>query len=64
MMWRGFAILFAASLSAQAQAPPAFEVASVKANNSETRGGTPPQFVSGGRFVSTNMPLLFVIAEA
>jgi uncharacterized protein (TIGR03435 family) len=52
------------ALSAHGQAPPAFEVASVKANNSEARGGTPPQFVSGGRFVSTNVPLLFVLAEA
>ena len=63
-MWRRFAILLTATVCAQAQAPPAFEVASVKASKSDARGGTPPQFVSGGRFVSTNMPLLFVIAEA
>jgi uncharacterized protein (TIGR03435 family) len=63
-MWRGFAILLSATLCAQAQAPPAFEVASVKANKSDARVGTPPQFVSGGRFVSTNMPLLYVIAAA
>ena len=36
----------------------------MKANKSDARVGTPPQFVSGGRFVSTNMPLLYVIAAA
>jgi uncharacterized protein (TIGR03435 family) len=64
MMWHRFAILFTFALGAQAQAPPAFEVASIKPSKPEARSATPPQFVSGGRFVSTNMPLLFVIAEA
>ncbi len=64
MMWRCFVVFVSAALSTYAQAPPAFEVASVKANKSGAQGGTPPQFLSGGRFVSTNMPLLFVIAAA
>jgi uncharacterized protein (TIGR03435 family) len=64
MMWHRFVVFIGVALCAQAQTPPAFEVASVKANNSEARSGTPPQFVSGGRFVATNMPLLFVIAAA
>jgi len=63
-MWHRFAILFTATLCAQAQAPPAFEVASVKANKSEARGGTLPQFLAGGRFVSTNFPLFYVVQAA
>jgi uncharacterized protein (TIGR03435 family) len=64
MMLRRLVVVSVVALAARAQAPPAFEVASVKLNNSDARGGTPPQFVSGGRFVSTNMPLLYVVAAA
>ena len=63
MSHRRLAVCFV-TLCGHAQAPPAFEVASVKANQSNAQGGTPPQFVSGGRFVSSNMPLLFVVAAA
>jgi uncharacterized protein (TIGR03435 family) len=59
-----FAIPLCAALCAQAQAPPAFEVASIKPSKPDARSGTPPQFLSGGRFVATNVPLLFVIATA
>lgn len=63
-MLHRFAVFTVVALCAQAQTSPAFEVASVKASKSDAQGGTPPQFVSGGRFVSTNVPLLFVIAAA
>ncbi len=64
MTWRRIAVFVAVVVSAYAQAPPAFEVASVKANKSNAPDGTPPQFLPGGRFVSTNVPLLFVLAAA
>jgi uncharacterized protein (TIGR03435 family) len=64
MILRRLAVVSFVALAAYSQAPPAFEVASVKANNSETRSATPPQFVAGGRFISTNLPLLYVIAAA
>ena len=43
-------------------APLAFEAASVKPNKSATRPGM--QFLPGGRFTATNMPLQLLIASA
>jgi uncharacterized protein (TIGR03435 family) len=53
----------------QAQQPPAerlaFEVASIKENKSQDpRAPFGLQFLPGGRFVATNMPLIFLITNA
>ena len=48
----------------QSPRPPAFEVASVRASKAEDPRRIGMQFLPGGRFVATNMPLLIVIAVA
>ena len=45
-------------------AQPAFEVTSVKPHKADSGRGSLPQFLPGGRFVSTGVPLKFVIAVA
>jgi len=48
----------------QVARPPAFEVASVRASKTEDFRRIGMQFLPGGRFVTTNLPVLFVIATA
>src|SRR5438477_154961 len=48
----------------QPQAPLAFEVASVKPHKAADNRRSMPQFLPGGRFVSTGIPLRMVIATA
>jgi uncharacterized protein (TIGR03435 family) len=48
----------------RAQSPPAFEVASVKPHPAGERVFNFPQFMQGGRFTTTGVPLQIVIAVA
>jgi uncharacterized protein (TIGR03435 family) len=58
-----FVILAASAAFAQPQAtPPAFEVASVKSAVPGTTGGR-IQFLPGGRFTATNVPLNYLIQQ-
>lgn len=50
--------------AALAQSQLRFEVASVKADKAAERGGGPPQFLAGGRFVARNIPLEMLIQIA
>jgi uncharacterized protein (TIGR03435 family) len=59
----GLALLAACGLFGQpATTSLTFEAASVKPNKSATRPGM--QFLPGGRFTATNMPLFMLIASA
>ena len=71
MTSRAFAALAMATILAGrgsfAQTPqsaPAFEVASVKLHKADDNRRSMPQFLPGGRFVSTGIPLRFLIAIA
>ncbi len=61
-------LLASAALSiaaAQPMTPVTFEVASIKPNKANAnRRPSPPQFLPGGRFTSSGLPLRFVIATA
>lgn len=48
----------------QQESAPAFEVASVKRHKADDNRRSMPQFLPGGRFVSTGIPLRFLIAIA
>jgi hypothetical protein len=54
----------AAALLVWGQSRPAFDVASIKPNASADFRGARMEFLPGGRFVATNLPLLFVISTA
>src|SRR5881275_2532562 len=58
------ALILAVVTGARAQKPPAFDVASVKANHSPDMCGMHVQFLPGGRLSIENMPLFIVIALA
>ncbi len=57
-------LLTMAALTVEAQTLPSFEVASVKPNTSADSRGARIQFLSGGRFIATNYPLLLTISAA
>src|SRR5690348_10638596 len=57
------AILFAACLGAQS-GPPVFDVISIKPHRVADQRRGLPQFLPGGRFVSTGIPVQFVISVA
>jgi hypothetical protein len=57
-------MLTLAALTVEAQTLPTFEVASVKPNRSADTRTIRIQFLSGGRFIATNYPLVGTIAAA
>jgi uncharacterized protein (TIGR03435 family) len=57
-------VAIAASLQLWGQSRPAFDVASIKPNPSPDFRGVKMEFLPGGRFVATNLPLLFAISTA
>src|SRR5438552_1062809 len=54
----------AAALPVWGQSRPSFDVASIKPNPSADFRGASMEFLPGGRFVATNLPLLFTISTA
>ena len=58
-------VVNAPQLCAQSQAEHlAFEVASIRSNNSTDLRGTQLQFLPGGKFVARNVPLVVIVATA
>lgn len=58
------AAAIATALPVWGQSRPTFDVASIKPNSSADFRGRRMEFLPGGRFVATNLPLLFAISTA